>query len=146
MAERRIIEINGVKVDVDLREAVAVETMRVGDPVRVLKKEYGGTYKVYSGVVIGFDQFKALPTITIAYIDISYSDADVKFLAFNSETKDAEVIRADEASLVAFDAKDAVLALDKKIEKAERDLKDARAKRDYFITEIGKAWTPAQAE
>ena len=144
MNERRIIEINGVKIDVDLREATAVEMMKVGAPVRVLRKEYGGTYKAYSGVVIGFDQFKNLPTISIAYIDTTYSDADVKFLAFNAETKETEVISADEASLVAFDEKDALEALDRKIEKAERELKDAQTKRAYFIAEIGRAWTPAE--
>jgi hypothetical protein len=75
---KRVVEINGVKVEVDLREAVAVETMRVGDAVRVLVKNYGGTYAAHDGVVIGFDQFKNLPTITVAYAEIGYSNADVR--------------------------------------------------------------------
>lgn len=145
MSERRIIEINGVKMDIDLREAVVIETITIGTPVRVLVKNYS-SWKVCSGVVIGFDQFKNLPTITIAYIEVEYSDGNVKFLHYNSESKDVEVIRADDDSLIAFDANDAIIALDKKIEKAEREFKDAVMKKEYFISTIHKAWTPPHKE
>ena len=143
-SSRRVIEINGVKVDVDLREASAVETLRVGDAVRVLTKDYASNYKVSSGCVIGFEQFKNLPTIVIAYADVSYSDADVKFLHYNNASKDVEVIAADEATKIGFDMQAAKDALAKKIEKAEQALKEARQKRDYFIVNIGRAWAPAE--
>lgn len=143
-SSRRVIEINGVKVDVDLREASAVETLRVGDAVRVLTKDYASNYKVSSGCVIGFEQFKSLPTIVIAYADVSYSDADVKFLHYNNASKDVEVIAADEATKIGFDMQAAKDALAKKIEKAELALKEAHEKRDYFIANIGRAWTPVE--
>lgn len=37
---KRIIEINGVKLDVDLSQCKVVENYKVGDAVKVLVKEY----------------------------------------------------------------------------------------------------------
>lgn len=142
----QIVEIKGVKLDVDLREATAVETLRVGDPVRVLKKNYGDTFAAHSGCVIGFDQFKELPTIVVAYIEASYSDASVKFLHYNEQSKDCEVIRADSATVDAFDEKEAIAALDRRIEKCAQDLKGAESQRAYFIENIRRAWAPQAAE
>ena len=143
--DKRIIEINGVKIEVDLREATAVETMRVGDAVRVLVKGYASAYTAHDGVVVGFDQFKNLPTITIAYAIVDYSGADVKFIHWNSATENTEVIRADEGARAAFNKEDAYRALDKSVAKAETDLSAARAKRDYFMEHIGKAWEAVSA-
>lgn len=138
-----IVEIKGVKVDVDLREAVAIETLRVGDAVRVLKKNYGDTFSVHSGCVIGFEQFKNLPTIVIAYATIDYSGAKVEFLNYNEGTKDIEVIKADSLTISGFNMDDAFKALDKNITKAEQDLKSAKEQRAFFESHIGKAWASA---
>ena len=143
MDTKRIVEINGVKIEVDLREATAVETLRVGDAVRVLVKQYGGNYTAHDGVVIGFDQFKNLPTVTVAYAVIDYSSADVKVFHYNDATKDTEIIKADEGSRTAFSMDDATEALDKKVATVEAELKSAREKRDYFIEHIGRAWETA---
>lgn len=43
MEERRIVEINGVKIEVDMRTAKRVDSFRVGDNVKVLDKDYNGT-------------------------------------------------------------------------------------------------------
>ena len=37
----KTIEINGVKLEIDLRTAKRVDTFKIGDNVKVLKKEYG---------------------------------------------------------------------------------------------------------
>lgn len=51
METKRIIEINGVKLEIDTREAVSIDTVKVGDPVKVLIKDYS-SYKSFPGVVI----------------------------------------------------------------------------------------------
>ena len=37
---KRIIEINGIKMEVDLRNAKRIDTFKVGDPVKVLDMTY----------------------------------------------------------------------------------------------------------
>ncbi len=63
--ENKIIEINSVKLEVDRRSAERVDQIQVGDRVKVLNKQYSD-YKVYHGVVIGFEPFEELPTIIVA--------------------------------------------------------------------------------
>lgn len=65
---KRVIEINGVKLEVDMRYAKRVDELRVGSKVKVLNKEYS-SYKVYPGVIVGFEEFDNLPTIVVAYLE-----------------------------------------------------------------------------
>ena len=44
MSEKRIIEINGVKLEVDLSQARVVENYRIGDNVKILQNEYGSSW------------------------------------------------------------------------------------------------------
>ena len=39
MEEKRIVEIDGVKIEVDLRTAKRVDSYKVGDNVKILEKE-----------------------------------------------------------------------------------------------------------
>jgi hypothetical protein len=48
---KRVIEINGVKMEVDMRYAKRVDELRIGSRVKVLIKEYS-SYKIYLGVSI----------------------------------------------------------------------------------------------
>lgn len=142
---KTIVEVNGVKLEVDLRYARRIEEMRVGDRCRVLiKPTYGGP-GVHTGVVVGFEPFATLPTIVIAYIKREYSSAAVKFLAFNKETTDAEIVRADDK----FDAEQEITlareALDREVEKAQGNLKKAIDERDYFNTQIKPSWQAVTA-
>ena len=41
MSEKRIIEINGVKMEIDTRHAVRVDKLAVGTRVKVIRKKYG---------------------------------------------------------------------------------------------------------
>ena len=47
MEEKRIIDINGMKMEVDLRTAKRIDTFKVGDNVKVLATEYNGTWGDY---------------------------------------------------------------------------------------------------
>lgn len=137
MEEKRIIEVNGVKMEVDMRHAKIIENFKVGDNVKVLKKEYGDSYKVYPGVIVDFDEFPTLPTITIAYLDKDYSNADVKFMFFNPNSKDVEIVMMPEAERVINKA-DALQMLDSQIQKKEEELREMKYKRNYFIENFEK--------
>jgi ribosomal protein L19 len=93
--QKTIVEINGVKLEVDLRTAKTVEEYRVGDTVKLLKKEYGDSYKSYAGMIVGFDPFISLPTIIVAYIDQSYSGVDIKFDYLNAKSEGVEICHTD---------------------------------------------------
>lgn len=144
--EKQIIEIGGVKLEVDMRFAKRLDCLHVGDPVRVMVKAYGDNYNVHSGVVIGFEPFNKLPTILIAYMVEEYSRADIKFLTLNASTQDVEVIAADSEARVAFDKTSALEAFDRQIVVAERAVADLQSKRVYFERHIGTAWMPVTKE
>ena len=59
-----IIEVNGIKLEVDLRTAKRVDQLRVGDRVKVLNKAYDG-YEVLPGTVVCFEPFEKLPTTSV---------------------------------------------------------------------------------
>ena len=65
MEEKRIVEIDGVKIEVDLRTAKRIDTFRVGDNVKVLCKEYNGDFKVKPGIITDFCNFKEKSSISV---------------------------------------------------------------------------------
>ena len=60
--QERIIEIAGVKMEIDLREAKRIEHYKVGDNIKVLVPEYNDTFKVCAGVILGFTALKSFAT------------------------------------------------------------------------------------
>jgi hypothetical protein len=134
-----IIEVGGVKLEVDLREAKKIEKYRVGDNVKVLKKgQYSGdTYKSYPGVIVGFDAFKERPTIVIAYLDVDYSSAKVGFLYFNKDSSDVEICPMIGEDVV-INKTTAIEALDREIIKKQQELQDLEMKKKYFLDNFGK--------
>lgn len=143
--EMQTIEISGVKMEVDMRTARRVETLKVGSRVKLLKKP--GDYhdgKVYSGVVIGFEPFPSTPTIIVAYVEIDYTTADLKFLSFSSDTKDWELVASVDDAL--FDRDEVFTRLDKKIEEKKRELEDLQERRNYFATKFSTFWEPVQLQ
>ena len=92
MNGKRVIEINGVKLEVDLSTARRIDEFKIGDSVKVLKKQgYSDNYEVLAGVIVEFVNFKELPTIIIAVFKQDYRGSDIEFINFNSETKDVEI-------------------------------------------------------
>jgi hypothetical protein len=133
---KKIIEINGVKMEVDLREVKVVDSYKVGDNVKVLIKDYS-TYKSYPGVIVGFDQFKELPTIIIAYVKIEYSEAEINFVYLNSQSKDVEICPSNKHD-IGFNESQVIEMFDKEIETTEKKLREVKMKRNYFITNFNK--------
>jgi hypothetical protein len=142
--EKTIIEINGVKMEVDLREARRVDSLRVGDRVKVLTKKYDG-YQVNAGTVVGFEPFESMPTVIVAYLETSYSSVGVKFLYFNSQTKETEIIKAIDDDQLDIDKCGVIQQFDTDIAKKEIELEDVKKKKQYFIQNFKAYWPEMEA-
>ena len=137
MEEKRIIEVNGVKLEVDLRSAKVVDSYRVGDNVKVLVKKYSDSYESHVGVIVGFDNFPSRPTIVIAYLESSYTESVIKFLYLNKDSKDVEVCQMlrDENIICKSDV---VSRFDKMILDKEKEIEKFKTQREYFLTNFEK--------
>lgn len=91
--EKQIIEINGVKLEVDLRHARRIEELRIGSKVKVLDgRGYGGATEVHAGVVVGFEPFPSQPTIIIAYVKGGWNEAKLDLIHYNAKTEKIEIV------------------------------------------------------
>lgn len=131
--EKKIIEVNGLKLEIDARTAQVskVETYKVGDSVKLLYKSYSG-YEVKFGVIAGFEQFKARPTIVVAYIDYN----ELKFVSIH-DGSEHEIIPVGEHDLTT--ERDWIEArMNDGIAKKELELTELKMKRDFFKKMFGK--------
>lgn len=134
--EKQIVEINGIKFEVDMSKAKLISEFQIGDKVNVLVKEYSEKV-VCPGIVVGFDNFKELPTITIAYLKVGYNDVELKFIYFNEESKDISIAPCRESD-VFFNKGDIIKKMDREIEKKEREVEDLTRKKNYFLENFTK--------
>ena len=145
---KQIIEINGIKMEVDTRYARRIDTFQVGTKVKVLLKQdvYGGKdTKVYSGVIVGFEPFDSLPTIVVCYLETDYSGATLKFAYVNTATdKKWEIVAAVDDDLPVQKA-DVLAQLDREVQKKRDEIADLNRKRDYFLTHFKAYFEPEAA-
>lgn len=142
MAEKqsRIVEIDGIKMEVDLRHAKRVDTFRVGDRVKLLRKEYSNHY-VNHGVIVGFENFQSLPTIVVAYVENEYRSAEIKLAYINANTnpensKKYEMVPDTDESLV-FSKAEVVGNFDRQVEVKLEEIRDIYRKKRYFLRHFG---------
>ena len=133
--QNTIIEINGIKLDVDLRTARLIDTYKVGDTVKVLAKDYS-SYVSYLGVIVGFDAFERLPTIIVAYLVASYN-CEIKFAYINAESKDIEICRLNEWD-IPYTKQDMINKFNTEINKKEEELRNIEAKKNIFELHFGR--------
>ena len=132
----REIEINGIKLEVDLRTCKRVDTFKVGDNVKVLKKNYDN-YSVYSGVIVDFVAFKQKPAIVVAYFNQDYSGVSIKFETITEDSKDIEIAPCLPHELKLNKAR-VLDKFDLQIADKEREADELRQKKQYFIDNFGK--------
>ena len=130
---KRIIEINGVKIEVDLRAAKRIDEFKVGDNVKILKKD-STTYEVLAGVIIDFVDFKELPTIQIATFKSDYGGTHIDFINFNAETKEIEMCAVSEHELV-LEKNSVVDKLNAEIDKKQSEVDDLLTKKNYLVVQ-----------
>lgn len=132
-----IIEVNGVKLEVDLRSARRIDELKIGSRVKCLTKDYSGS-KVCPGVVVGFEPFKSLPTIVVAYLSMAYGAAGLTFKSFNADTKDFEIVMDIDNNALELDRDEAIEFFTREIGKKEAELAEAKAKRKFFEDHFGR--------
>lgn len=140
---KRIVEIGGVKVEVDLRTAKRVDSFKVGDPVKVLIKEYAN-YSSYFGMIVGFDEFQKLPTMIVAYIKASSYEAAMQIVYLNNETKDVEICPHDFCDL-GFEKGDVLEQFERQLTKKEEEIRELNRKRSYFLNRFGKYFEQSES-
>lgn len=129
---KRVIEINGVKLEVDLSTAKRIDEFKIGDNVKVLRKGYNDNYDVLAGVIVEFVNFKELPTMIIAVFKQDYNGSRIEFINFNSETKDCEITLCSDHELKLEKCR-VVDKFNLEIEKKKSELDELINKRDWFV-------------
>lgn len=141
---KHIIEINGVKLEVDLRTAKRIDELKVGSRVKVLKKQYSD-FKVFHGVIIGFEPFKNVPTIIVAYMEVTYAEAKLEFLYYTGKQEDVEMIAALDDDVAALDQSDICRLIDNEVTKHELEVKKLQERKEYFLRKFAAYWAPIEA-
>ena len=137
MEEKRVIEINGVKLEVDLRNARRIDEFRVGDTVKVLDNR-NEKNEVRTGVITDFANFKELPTIIVAvYKAGSYWEKpNIEFIYYNSNTEGIEIVGVSAEEIIV--SKESIVnKFDDEISKKRDELNDLIVKRDTFVKYFG---------
>jgi len=131
-----VVEIQGTKLHIGASGFKKVEHYKVGDSVKVLIKEYS-EYRALPGVILGFDNFPSLPTMSIAYLKAEYTTSELKIIHFNQETKDVQIAPMNDYDL-AFDKETVVEQLESEIVKKTEELRSATHKKELFLRSFGK--------
>ena len=135
--EKRIVEINGVKLEVDLRSAKRIDEFKVGDTVKVLDNR-NDKNEVRTGVITDFANFKELPTIIVAVYKAGdyWSKPTIEFIPFNAETKGIEIVGVSAEEIIV--SKETIVnKFDDEIAKKRDELNDLIVKRDTFVKYFG---------
>lgn len=144
---KEIIEINGVKLEIDTRHAKRIDNIQVGARVKVLKKAYDSSpWEVHYGVVIGFEPFEALPTIIVACAKIEYSSPKVEFIYYNKDSKLVQIVVAHDDDEAALDKNQFVNQVDAEISKKEAEILELQQRKAYFLDKFACYWTPLDTD
>ena len=142
MEEKRIVEIDGVKIEVDLRTAKRIDTFKVGDNVKVLCK-YSSGYKVKPGIITDFANFKEKPTIIVAvFNEGSWSSTpSIEFIHIYEGMEDKyEIVYTSDEDLRL--TKDGVIEkFQREISKKKNEIQDLENQLNYFIKHFLKGKT-----
>ena len=141
---KKVIEINGIKMEIDLRKAKVIDEYKVGDNLKVLVKDYGDGFKSYIGTIIGFDEFEHHPTIVIAYLKTAYATGTIEYLYYNDATKDTEVCPLNDWD-IPITKTEIIDQFDSEIKKAQSQIKEVQNKKKLFSQLFGKYFEKIEA-
>ena len=136
---KKIVDINGVKMEIDMRNVKVISNFKCGDKIKVLLKDYS-QYKSYPGVIIGFDDFKELPSILIAYLKDEYGSAEVEFLTYNKKSENIEICQQNGMERT-FSKQDAFSKIERKIDEKQKELDILIQKKKYFESNFNQHFT-----
>lgn len=136
----KVIEINGLQIEVDGSAEVTAGPFKIGDPVKVLHKGSTNTEpKIMPGVIIGFGGFLTLPSIEVMVLGEEYTWPAFRFIVINEKTKDFEIVRCTRYEQVLGCSK-IVERLERDIAKRELELLDLKNKKIFFASNFQKAF------
>lgn len=128
---KRIIEINGIKLEVDMSTARRIDEFKIGDNVKVLQKNGSSDYNVLAGVIVEFVNFKELPTMIIAVFKQDWNGTRLDFINFNSKTEGYEITPCSEHEL-KLEKNKVMDKMQAEIDKKLAEAADLQNKKDYF--------------
>lgn len=131
-----IVEINGVKMEIDLRTAKRIDELKIGSRVKCLVKKYSD-FATYPGVIVGFEPFTKLPSIVVAYLETDYSSAGLVFKTFNAETKDFEIVADLDNNALEINKADVLSKFDRDIDKKQVELDEVKSRKSFFQKNFG---------
>lgn len=133
----REIEVNGVKLEVDMRYAKRIDVFQVGDTVKVLDKR-NGKNDMRTGVITDFANFKDLPTMMVAVYKAGdyWTAPTIEFVPYNNDTKDIEIVGVSAEELIVS-RETITQKFDDQIAKKRDELNDLIIKRDTFVKYFG---------
>lgn len=145
--EYTLVEINGVKMEVDLRSARVVHNnLKIGSAVKLLLKSTYGEPKVCQGVIVAFDAFPELPTITVAYVKTDYTGAELHFAHVNAKTTESFSMVPCVDDQLPIDRTDMIQSFGRKIEAKQQEIRDLEAKREYFLKHFDQFFVTEQSD
>lgn len=143
----QIVEINGVKMEVDTRNAKVVhENIKIGSAVKVLAKTGYSEPNVYTGVVIGFMAFSEMPTITVAYVTSSYSNAGLEFAHINEKSAEKFSIVPCYDDELPINREDMIEKFHRQIEQKEAEIREVKDKKAYFLKHFDQFFADSAVE
>ena len=136
---KRIVEINGIKMEVDLRQAKRIDTFKVGDPVKVLDMTYSDT-RIKAGVIVGFAEFTKHAAIEVMILDSDYSGIDFKFITISDNNDEKyEIVHYNNYEKI-FTKSNVIDKFQRDIEKKKIEIDELERKKKYFIDDFQKAF------
>lgn len=137
MEDKRVIEINGIKLEVDLSTAKRIDEFKVGDTVKVLDNR-NDKNEVRCGVITDFANFKDLPTIVVAMYRAGdyWSKPSIEFINYNANIKDIEIVGVTSEEIIV--SKETIVdRFNDEIQKKKTELDELIIKRDTFVKYFG---------
>lgn len=139
----QIVEVNGVKLEIDTRQATVVTNFKIGDRVKVLVRGYGDEIKIHHGVITSFEMFKSLPTIVVCYVEQNYNGAELKMAYIHEKAEKVEIVPCNEETL-PFEKASVIERLEREILRKEQEIEDIRNRMTYFSKMFGKHFEQTQ--
>jgi hypothetical protein len=139
---KRIVEVNGIKLEVDLRTAKVIDFFKVGDPVRVFhpKDDYRNA-EIRPGVIVGFCEFDKNPAIQILELKYDYSGVTFETVIIAEGINNNLQITPYEKHEGLISQADVVTKFDRLIQQKELELSDLKLKKKYFIDDFAKVFS-----
>lgn len=139
-ATRNIVRIGNIEMDVAVTSMRSIQTFKVGDPVKLLKK--AGSYssqETMAGVIVSFDNYESAPAIVVLAMTSSYNDVNFQFVTITEMGKEYDMIHYSGYEQL-FTRDNVMRIFDRKVAEMELKINEMKAKRAYFDQHFASAF------